>query len=171
MTDTHQSEHERILADIERTRQSIVVDMLDYLTGVATDMAIPAERRRIAKALIVEYSNQADPIDMLAVWEYYCDYMGEMSKLPAEGALARRQYVVDHLTAFCDHWWLYAHTFLGYEDSFDWEFLPAFLGSLPTHDIDDITPEQITAALMDVTDSDSFKRHERKQRLQQESCT
>ena len=119
--------------------------------------------KAIGKLAIIglEQASKPEPVDMLAVWEYYVLSPEELKKLPDEDDLSRRQYVCDRLTAFCDKWWEYAHSFLSYDDSYSWEFVPIFLGNLPTHDVDELTFEQIMAALTSVDDYNTFKQFER----------
>ena len=105
---------------------------------------------------IADKHETCNPHDMLAVWEYYVDTPDHEAivKLPSEGYSAHRQYIIDHITPLCNKWWDYLNKEFEYARSYDWEFLPAFLGALPTHDVDLMTDAQqiaaATAALEDM---------------------
>jgi len=107
--------------------------------------------RNAGEELIRRLWNSEDlAIDCMCIWEYYCDgHTNRMDKLKSidGGAYTNRQYVHDSLAPFCNKWYIYARDFLGFDDSYDWEFIPPFLDNLPHHDISSLTLSQIGDAL------------------------
>lgn len=64
----------------------------------------------------------------MCLWEEALDKPEIMERLKdGEGAVAARDYVQTVLAPLCDLSWQYAIRVLGYDDAFDWEFVPEFL--------------------------------------------
>lgn len=89
-------------------------------------------------------------MDCMMVWEYYIeDYDNRVSKFNNDGggAMSARQIVHDDIVPFVNKWWEYSQSFLEFDDSYDWDFIPVFLDALPHHNIERLSLAQISDAL------------------------
>jgi hypothetical protein len=123
-----------------------------FLEGA--DVLVLANQLRIAVRIIESQAKQLaakdlepEHIDAMAVWEEIGNDRVARDKLPGEGALEHRQYVAFAFTPFCVKWYTYATVFLGYDECFDWEFVPRFTGALSTFDVNELSGEAIGTAL------------------------
>jgi len=85
-----------------------------------------------------------DPIEAMIVWEFYLENPTMMDKLPDEGVVARRSYVLSVITPIVSKYHKVAIS-AGFDASFDWEFVPIFLKQV--HDmfhVDDIEAQDFS---------------------------
>lgn len=92
-----------------------------------------------------------DVLDSMAIWEEMLNNKALIEQLPEVGAAEHRQYIIDKLQPFVAKWYEHARDKMDFDDSFDWEFVPRFLGNLRTIIVDDITDDDIAKSLQSVT--------------------
>lgn len=88
---------------------------------------------------------ETEPESAMAVWEAYLTDTDLMDSLPDVGACERRAIVYQDITPLADKVWTLA-TNLGFDDPYDWEFVPLFLTLFHRYH-----PEQLTLTLDEQT--------------------
>ena len=91
---------------------------------------------------------KVNPVDAMAVWEFYIENPQMLNFLPDIGIVERRQFAHDAITPLCDKWYEFASEQCGYSQPYDLEFVPRFLMGVHVKNL--ITDDDFKTLVFDI---------------------